>query len=73
MKKQKVRKMVMKEIRNLKQQPLKSNQLSCGEMICGSVKVDDSSINNNNASMQQYISMINDEMKKSIEANKIKC
>ena len=53
--------MMMEEIKNIKQNPLKSNQLSSGEMICGSVKIDDSS-NNNNASVKQYISMIHDEM-----------
>ena len=46
---------------NIKQQPIKSNQLFCDEMICGSVKIDDSS-SNNNTSIEQYISMINDEM-----------
>ena len=46
---------------NIEQQPLESNQLSCDEMICASVKVDDRS-SNNNTSVKQYISMINDEM-----------
>ena len=71
MKNQKVNKMMMKKMKNIEQQPIKSNQLSCGEMICGSVKTDDSS-SNNNTSIKQYISMINDAMNKSIGANKIK-
>ena len=45
------------EDENIEQQPVKSNQLSCGEMICGSVKIDDSS-RNNSTSIKQYISMI---------------
>ena len=33
-------------MKNIEQQAVKSNQLSCGEMICGNVKVDDCKINN---------------------------
>ena len=48
MKKVKVmNKIVMKKMKNIKQKPFKSNQLSIGEMICGSVNIDDSSNKNN--------------------------
>ena len=46
------------------EQPLKSNQLSC------SVKIYDSS-SNNNTSIKQYISMINDEMNSLLKQTKL--
>ena len=39
-------------------------------MICGSVKIDDSS-SNNNTSIKQYISMINDEMNNLLKQSKL--
>ena len=54
MKKVKVmNKMMMNKMKNIEQQPIKSNQLCCGEMICGNVNIDDSSINNN-TTIKQY-------------------
>jgi hypothetical protein len=60
----------MKIIKSIEQQPAKSNQFSCGEMICGSVKIDDIS-SNNNTSIKQYISMINDEMNNPLKQTKL--
>jgi len=53
-------KVMTKKITNIEQEPLKSNQLSSGELICGSVTIDDSS-SNNNTSIKQYISVVNNE------------
>jgi len=39
-------------------------------MICGSVKIDDSS-SNKNTSIKQYISMINDEMNNLLKQSKL--
>jgi len=74
-KQHKVNKMMMKKVKvmnkmrmkkskkSIKQQQLKNNQLSCGEVICRSVTIDDSkSSNSNNTSIKQYISMISDEV-----------
>ena len=49
---------------------MKSNQLSCGEMIYGSVKIDDRN-SNNNTSIKQSISMINDEMNNLLKQTKV--
>ena len=57
------------ENENIEQQPSKSNQLSCGE-ICGSVRIDDSSINKNTR-IKQYISMLNDEMNNLLKQTKL--
>jgi len=62
----------MKENENIKQKPIKSNGFSSGGMICGSVKIDDSS-RNNNTSIKQYTSMINEEMNDLLKAIKVKC
>ena len=35
--------MMMNKVKMIEQKPLKSNQFSSGEMICGSVGIDDSS------------------------------
>ena len=45
----------------IEQQPYIPNQLSNGEMMCGSVIINDSDTNNN-ISIKQYTSMINEEM-----------
>ena len=63
---------MMKENENIKQKPIKSNGFSSGGMICGSVKIDDSS-RNNNTSIKQYTSMINEEMNDLLKAIKVKC
>ena len=47
-------KMMMKEMHKIQKKHLKSNQLSSGEMIFGSVTTDDSN-SNNNTSIKQYI------------------
>ena len=39
-------------------------------MICGSVGIDDSS-SNNNTSIKQYVSMINDEMNSPLKQSKL--
>ena len=51
---------------------LTKNQLSNGEINCGSVIIDDnnSSSNSNNTSIEQYISMIHDEMDNSLKQSK---
>ena len=54
-------KMMMKKMKSYRTKSFESYQFSSGEMICGSVKIDDSS-SYNNTSIKQYISMINDEM-----------
>jgi len=47
-----------------------SNQLSNGEMLCGSVIIDDSS-NNNKISIKQYVSMINNGMNTLLNQSKL--
>ena len=70
MKNQKVNKMMMKKMKNIEQQLIQSNQLSCGDMICGSVRIDDSR-SNTNTRIKQYISMINDEMNNMLQRTKL--
>ena len=54
----------------IEKQPTQSNQLSNGEMMCGSVIIDDSS-NNNKISIKQYISMINNRMNTLLNQSKL--
>ena len=54
----------------IEQKPFKSNQFSSGEMICGSVKIDDSS-SNKSTSIKQYISMINADMNNLLKQSKL--
>ena len=52
------------------QQAIQSNQFSTGEMLCGSVIIDDSS-NNNKISIKQYILMINNGMNTLLNQSKL--
>ena len=56
--------MRMKKNKNIDHKQLNTNQLSNGEIFCGSVVIDDNnhSSNSNNTSSKQYIPLINDEM-----------
>ena len=61
--------MMMRKLKNIEQQPVKSNQFSCGEVIRGSVKIDDSS-SNDNTIIKQYISMMIDEINNLLQQTK---
>jgi len=54
----------------IEKQPIQSNQLFNGEMLCGSVIIDDSS-NNNKISIKQFISMINNGMNTLLNQSKL--
>ena len=54
----------------IEQQPTISNQFSNGEMMCGSVIIDDSS-NTNQVSIKQYISLINNGMNTLLNQSKL--
>ena len=60
----------MKKMKNIEQQPIKSNELSCGEMICGSVKIHDSS-SITNTCIKQCVSMIKDDMSNLMKQTKL--
>ena len=57
------------DIDTIEQQPTISDQFSNGEMMCGSVIIDDSS--SNNMSIKQYISMINEDINSLLKQSQI--